>query len=181
MRTSTGSLSGSLRGISKNCMYLSVIGILRSGSSGATQIDEQRVDCRSLGLDHPEFADVRPEVVEKLDTPHAAGEVDVLLDQPAQMLHMRPHAFRRYPMDVDQLMVVAIDEIALHIEHIRETAGESRAEIHSRAAEHANHAARHVLAAMIARSFDHGERAGIAHRETLPGGAGRVQLAARGA
>src|SRR5450631_1544599 len=178
MRTSTGSLSGSLRGISKNCMYLSVIGILRSGSSGATQIDEQGVDSRSLGLDHPEFADVRPEVVEKLDAPHAAGEVDVLFDQPAQVLYMRPHSFRRHSMDVNQLMVVAIDKVALHVEHVGETAGESRAEINARAAEHQDHAARHVLAAMIARPFDHGERAGIAHREALPGGAGRVQLTA---
>src|SRR5260221_14518833 len=111
MRTSTGSLSGSLRGTSKNCMYLSVME-RRSGSSGAAQIDEQRVDGRSLGLHHPEFADVRPEVVEKLDSPHAAGEVGVLLDQPAQMLHVRSHAFGRYAMDVDQLVVVAIDEVA---------------------------------------------------------------------
>src|SRR6267142_3912433 len=117
MRTSTGSLSGSLRGISKNCMYLSVMG-MRPGSSGAAQIDEQRVDGRGLGLHHPELADVRPEVVEKLDAPHAAGEVDVLFDQPAQVLHMRSHAFGRHAMDVDQLMVVAIDKVALHVEHV---------------------------------------------------------------
>ena len=70
-------------------------------------------------------------------------------------------------MNVDQLMVVAIDEVALQVEHVGESAGEPRAKIHTGATEHAHDAASHVLAAMIARTLDHCERAGIAHREAL--------------
>src|SRR5882757_9471821 len=84
-------------------------------------------------------------------------------------------------MDIDQFVVVAVDEVALHVEHIREAPGESRAEIHPGASQYADHAARHVFAAMIARALDHGESAGIAHCKPFTGGAGGVQRPARGA
>src|ERR1019366_4141548 len=78
----------------------------------------------------------------------------------------------------DQLMVVAVDEVALHVEYVGKPAGESRPEIHAGASEHAGHAARHVFAAVIARAFNHGERAGIAHGKSFARGAGGIQLAA---
>jgi hypothetical protein len=84
-------------------------------------------------------------------------------------------------MDVDEFVVVAVDEIALHVEHVGEAAGEPRAEVHAGASEHAHDAAGHVLAAMIAGALDHRERAGVAHGEALAGGARRIQLAAGGA
>jgi hypothetical protein len=98
----------------------------------------------------------------------------MLFDESAQMLHMSAHAFGRDAVNVDQFMIVAVDEIALHVEHVGESAGESGAEVHSRAPEHAHHAARHVFAAVIARALDHGERAGIAHGEAFARGAGGV-------
>ena len=94
------------------------------------------------------------------------------------MLHVGAHAFGRHAVDVDQLMVVAVDEIALHVEHIREAAGESGTEVHPGAPQHANDASGHVLAAVIARALDHRERAGVAHGETLAGGSRGVQFAA---
>src|SRR6478735_9161367 len=90
------------------------------------------------------------------------------------------HAFERDAVDVDQLVVVAIDELAFLIEHIGKAAGHARAEIHAGAAEHDDHAAGHVFAAMVADTFDHGERAGVAHAKTLAGAARCIHLAASG-
>ena len=75
--------------------------------------------------------------------------------------------FRRDAMDVDQLVVVAVDEIAIQVEHVGEAAGEAGAEVEAGAAEHAHHAAGHVLAAVVAGAFDHRDGAGVAHREAL--------------
>src|SRR5260370_42101528 len=97
------------------------------------------------------------------------------------MLYMDSPAFGRYEVNVDQFMVVAVDEIALHVEHIGEAAGESGAEIHAGASEHAHDAAGHVLAAMIARSFHHGQSAGIAHGKSFSGRACGIEFAAGGA
>ena len=97
------------------------------------------------------------------------------------MLHVSAHAFGRHAMDVDQFMVVAVDEVPLHVEHIGKAAGESGAEIHSRAPQHTDHSARHVLAAVIARALHHGQSAGIAHGKALSGGARGIQFAAGGA
>ena len=83
--------------------------------------------------------------------------------------------------DVDQFVVVAIDEVALQVEHIGEAAGDAGAEVQPGAAQHADHAAGHVFAAVIAGAFDHRDGAGIAHREALAGPARREQLAAGGA
>ena len=79
---------------------------------------------------------------EQLRAPDAAGRLDVLLDESAQMLHVGAHALGRDAVDVDQLVVVAIDEVALHVEHVGESAGESRAEVDAGAPEHADDAAR---------------------------------------
>src|SRR6202790_5654928 len=98
----------------------------------------------------------------------------MLFDQAAQMLTMDSHAFGRHAVNVDQFMIVAIDEIALHVEHVGESAGEPGAEVHAGASEHAYHAARHVLAAMIPRSFHHRQGAGIAYTETLEIGRAHV-------
>src|SRR5579872_2713385 len=100
MRTSTGSFSGSVRGISRNCKYLSAIdGARFEGLRGAAQIDEQRFNRSRFRLDHPEPADVGAQIVEQLHTPHAARCVDMLLDQTSQMLNVRAHAFGRDAVD----------------------------------------------------------------------------------
>ena len=53
----------------------------------------------------------------------------------------------------------------------------SSAEIAARAAEHDNGAAGHILAAVIADSFDHSDRAAVAHREALTRNAREKRLA----
>src|SRR5580658_6122654 len=151
---------------------------LRGPSGRASQIDEQRGDGGRFRFHHPEFSDVSAEVVEQLLAPHAPRRFDVLLDEPAQMLHVSAHALRRDAVNVDQLVVVAIHEIALEVEHVGESAREAGAKIDARATEHAHDAAGHVLAAMISRALDHGERTGIAHGEALARRARGVQLAA---
>ena len=62
------------------------------------------------------------------------------------------------------------------IEDERETAAHSRGEIATGAAEHDDGSSRHVLAAVIADSFDHCYRAAVAHREALTGNAREVRL-----
>ncbi len=78
-------------------------------------------------------------------------------------------------------MVVAIDEIALQVQHVGQPAGEAGAEVLPGAAQHRDHAAGHVLAAMVAGAFHHRGGAGVAHAEALAGAARAVELAARGA
>ena len=97
------------------------------------------------------------------------------------MLHVRLHGLGMDAADVDELVVVAVDEVALEVEHVGEAAGEAGAEVEAGAAEHAHRPSRHVLAAVVSRALDHGHRAGVAHREALAGHPGGVQLAARGA
>src|SRR6185369_3922856 len=111
--------------------------------------------------------------------PRAPSLGDVLLDEPFEVLQVRLHALLLDTADVDELVVVAVDEVAVEIEHVREAAGEASAEIHAGAAEYAHDATRHVLTAMIARALDDGDRAGIAHRESLARNAGREKVAAR--
>ena len=82
-------------------------------------------------------------------------------------------------MDVDELVVVAIDEVAIDVQHVGEAAGKARREIESRPAEHAHHATGHVFTAVIARPLDDGERAGVTHRESLAGAAGKSTMTAR--
>src|SRR5882757_8809372 len=96
--------------------------------SGAAQVFQQRIDGGGLGFDDPESADVGPKIVEQLRAPGAAGGFRMLLDESAQMLDMRAHAFGRDAVDVDQFVVVAVDEVAFHVEHIGKSAGEAGAE-----------------------------------------------------
>ena len=50
-------------------------------------------------------------------------------------------------------------------------------EVAAGVAEHDDHAAGHVFAAMVAGAFDHRDRAGVAHREALAGDALEIGLA----
>src|SRR5271155_4366877 len=96
------------------------------------------------------------------------------------MLYVNSHAFRGYAVNIDQFVVVAVDEVALHVEHVGEAAGESGAEIHSGASEHAYHAAGHVLAAVIARPLHHGQSAEMARGKALARRTRGIQFAAGG-
>src|ERR1700733_4100089 len=150
-------------------------------SRGSPEVLDQRVDGGRFRLHEPEVADERAQVVEDFLAPDAAGLGHVHLHQLAQVLYVRVHAAVREPMDVDELMVVAIDEIVRLVEHVGEAAGEAGAEVDPSAAQNQDHSAGHVLAAMIAGALDDRDRAGVAHPEALAGLAGREQLAAGGA
>ena len=77
-------------------------------------------------------------------------------------------------------MVVAVDKAVVLVEHVGEAAGHARSEVGAGGTEHGHQAAGHVFAAVIAHALDHGKSARVAHREPLPGPAGREQPAAGG-
>src|ERR1700733_4275143 len=174
MRASTGVFAGSSRGTSRKCRFLSAMRVLR----GAPQILHEGVDGRSFGLHHPELADVGAKVVEDLLGPRALRLAGVRLDEALQMLQVRLHRFGVDAADVDELMIVAVDKIALEVEYVGKSPGEAGSEIDPGPAEHAHDSARHVLAAVIAGAFHHGDGAGVAHGEALSRDARREELAA---
>ena len=59
---------------------------------------------------------------------------NVHLYQTLQMLQMRLHGFGVNAADVNELVVVAVDKVALEVEHIGKSSGEACAEIHPGAA-----------------------------------------------
>src|SRR6185437_1472127 len=128
-------------------------------SRGALQFVDQRVEPSGLGLDQPELAEEIAEPLQDMRAPYAPGRIDVRADEPTQMLQMVFHALERDAQDVDQLVVVAIDEIALGVEHVRESTGHPRTEIEAGRSEHDDDATGHVFAAVIASTFDDRERA----------------------
>src|SRR5665213_153112 len=142
---------------------------------------DQRIDRSRLWLHQPEMADVGAQIVDDLIAPDAGGFGHVQTDQLFEMLHIVQHALVGEAVNVDELVVVAIDEAALHVEHVGKAAGEAGAEVQAGAAQNTDHAAGHVLAAVIAGTLDDRDRARVAHREALAGLAGREQLAAGGA
>src|SRR5262245_42603338 len=110
-------------------------------SGGPPQVLEQGLDRRCFRLHDPELAHEGAKIVEHFFSPHATRLADVLLDQIPQMLQVRLHALGRYAMDVDELVVVAIHEATIEVEHVRKPASEAGSEIESGAAEYTNHAA----------------------------------------
>src|SRR5579872_1313227 len=111
MRFSSGAFAGSARGTSRNCMCLSAMMPALSGR--APQVLDQRADRCGLGLHHPELADVSAQIGKNLLGPDAPRLLHVLLEQPFQVLHVRLHSLGVNAADVDELVVVAIDEIAI--------------------------------------------------------------------
>src|SRR5882757_4523442 len=91
------------------------------------------------------------------------------------------HRLRVDAADVDELVVIAIDEIALEVEHIGEAAGKASSEVDAGTPEYAHDTAGHVLTTVVSRSLDDSNGARITHGKALAGDAGRVQVPARGA
>src|SRR6516164_6497922 len=164
--------------MSRNCRFLSTMEPKTSGS--AAQVVDERIDGGGLGLHHPELRQEGAQVAGDLLGPGAGGCGNVPLEQRLEVLHVRLHGLGMYAADVDELVVVAVDEIALEVEYVGEAAGEAGPEVDPGAPKHAYRSTRHVLAAVIAGTFDHRYRARVAHRETLAGHPGGIQLPARG-
>ena len=79
-------------------------------------------------------------------------------------------------MDLDAFHVAAPREPLIHVQHKCATAGHAGRKVGPDFAQHDNQSAGHVFAAMMPQAFHHGRGAGIPHRKTLAGLAGRKQL-----
>ena len=103
------------------------------------QVLDQRCRARAaFGFTSQNLPQVGAEVVCRISAPHSLPvSRDVPLDQAAAGAAGGLHALRRDAVDVDQLVVVAVDEVAVEVEHIGEAAGEAGAEVQAGAAEHA--------------------------------------------
>src|SRR6202521_2071494 len=170
---SWGGLSAGCRGIAGSCRPC-----VAQPSGRAPQAVDQRVDGGRFGLHHPELGQKRAQVVQDLLGPGAGGLGDVPREQSLEVLHVRLHGLGVNAADVDELVVVAIDEVALQVQHVGKATGEPGAEVDPGAPQHAHRAPGHVLAAVIPRTLDHRDRARIAHREALTGKSCGVQLPA---
>src|SRR5215831_3449480 len=166
--------------MSRNCRFLSAMESPGCSSGRAPQVVDQRIDGRGLRLHDPELRQEGAQVARDLLGPGAASCGNVPLEQRLEVLYVRLHGLGMYAADVDELVVVAVDEITLEVEHVGEAAGEAGSEVDPGAPEHAYRPARHVLAAVIAGTLDHRHRARVAHGKTLTGNPGGIQLPARG-
>ena len=66
---------------------------------------------------------------------------------------------------------------ALRVVDVGDAARHAGGEVAPGLAQHHDHAAGHVFAAMVAAAFDHRDGAGVAHREALAGDALEIRLA----
>src|SRR4051812_18539818 len=103
------------------------------------------------------------------------GALAVLLDQRADLGEVVVARI----LEVDDLLVAALRELALRVEHERHAAAHARREVAAGRAEHDHAAAGHVLAAVIADALDDRAHARVAHGEALAGQAAE-ERAARG-
>src|ERR1700733_5556092 len=79
------------------------------------------------------------------------------------------------------MIALLADEAAVLVEHPCYATGHTSAEVLAGTAQHENGAPGHVLAAMIADTFDDGDSARIADGEALAGASGSQQAARCGA
>ena len=84
---------------------------------------------------------------------------------------------RRVPLEVALLVLLA----GLGVEEVAPAARLAGAHVAADGAKRDHDAARHVLAAVVARALDHRLRVGVAHAEALARAAVPEELAARGA
>ena len=81
-------------------------------------------------------------------------------------------------LEIDHLAIAPAREVAVGVEHIGDAAAHAGREVAPGPPEHDHPPAGHVLAAVIADTFDHDRRAAVADAETLAGHAADVALAA---
>src|SRR5690606_34162994 len=89
----------------------------------------------------------------------------------AQMIAMRLQRFDFYTMNINQLMIVAIDKIVCLIEYIRETAGHTRTDVHAGWAEHLHYTTGHRFTAVITPTFRHHKGTRVTHATPFTGSA----------
>src|SRR6185437_4729 len=124
--------SGGEAGAPSACGASVTCGVSRRAAQGFGQ----RLDAGGLGFDQPELADVITELVHDLLRPDAAGQFAMTADQAVQVLAVVLEPFGGDAMDVDQLVVVAVDEIAVHVQHVGQATGEAGTEVEADLAQH---------------------------------------------
>ena len=77
-----------------------------------------------------------------------------------------------------QFRVHAFAEVAIFIQNVTKAAGHACAKVDAGFTQHADDAAGHVFTAVVANTFDDGDRAGVTHRETLARTARSIQATA---
>ena len=82
-------------------------------------------------------------------------------------------------VDEHEAVAEPLVERAVAVENVRVAARHAGAEVEPDVAEHDDGAGGHVLTAVVAYTFDHGHRAGVANREPLTRGACAVELSTR--
>ncbi len=100
----------------------------------------------------------------------------MLLDQAPQQLQLAEVGHVR---ELDHPHVTLLFQLAELVEHEGDAAAHSRGEVPARAAQHDDRAASHVLAAVIADSFDYGDRSTVPHCEALARNSRDVRFARR--
>src|SRR3989338_4488131 len=168
----------------KSLFRRSVIAIPHQTTSGAfllrvgTGAGEQRLQACRLRFDQPELAQVVVQVFQQVDAPLTRCFLDVLGEYALQVATVGLHRLIIDPLNFHQLVVNAIVEAVIQIEHVGETAGHAGTEVVAGLAQYADKTAGHVFAAMVASAFHYGVRTGVTHGETLARSTGGEQLAA---
>src|SRR5262249_18525012 len=89
-----------------------------------------------------------------------------------------PHVHER--LEIDQARVAGGPEVARLVEDVGDASRHAGGEVAAGAADDHHPPARHVLAAVVADAFHHGEGPAVAHGEALAGYSAEVGLAAGG-
>ena len=114
MRSATGIFSGSRRGNSRNCSVLSTMVSVPARQAARRRSSISESIEAAFGFTSQKWP-MKERRSFRISSPQTLPvSATCMLDQLAQVLHVRVHAVVRDAMDVDQLMVVAIDEVALH-------------------------------------------------------------------
>src|SRR5271165_4042613 len=109
----------------------------------------------------------------------AAGQVHVSCHEVADELHVLLIEQR---LKIDRLKIAAFfGEFSVLVEDISHSTAHAGRKIPAARTKHHNQSIRHVLAPVVADSFDHGGRPGIANSEAFSGNSIEERFAARGA
>src|SRR5690606_6176554 len=99
----------------------------------------------------------------------------------AMMVQLLQHVvFLGHRLELDHRHVATLGEIAGLVEHIGDAARHAGREVTARLADHNDHAAGHVFAAVVAHAFHDRHGAGVTHGEALARNAAEVAFALDG-
>src|ERR1700730_15892504 len=79
-------------------------------------------------------------------------------------------------LQLDQFCIAARGKLLWGIQDVRNAIGHASSEVLPGLTEHHNHTTGHILAAMIAHTFDNGNRSTVTHSKALAGSPGGKEL-----